>query len=151
LIPLLLVVHEVDEVTKCRALDFVRDTLAPQGAFYIVDRFRLDLRSPLAEDHAALWESLHTSPLGGLSWAEYRTYMEAKLDDAWASPQACVALCRRMGFHAEVLYTAFNRFIVAARPRANSDSQAEIRRDFESWRDAKLAQLGFPEGRKPSG
>ena len=52
-----------------------------------------------------------------------------------------------MGYDAEVLFVAFNRFLVAARPRAEADAEEELRRDFIAWREEKLRKLGEPTRR----
>ena len=158
--------HEVNDATKRQALGFACTALAPEGTLYILDRFNIDLGSPLTDDYAALWRALHKGgtehgrpALGrgveGWRWDEYASYMASKLDDAWESPQArprhlgvvalrrpgaslptphaqasrpttqaCVRLCREMGLDAECLYVAFNRFLVAARPRAGAENEA---------------------------
>ena len=36
-------------------------------------------------------------------------------------------LCQEMGYEAECLYVAFNRFLVVARPRAGADHEAAAR------------------------
>ena len=53
-------------------------------------------------------------------------------------------LCREMGYEAEVLYTAFNYFLVAARPRPDADDEDERIKEFEAWRRSKVDQLGAP-------
>ena len=70
---------EVDIFTKRRALGFARGALAPGGALYILERFACDLSSPLVEDHAALWDALHPTPVGGLPWGEYAAHVSGDL------------------------------------------------------------------------
>ena len=60
---------------------------------------------------------------------------------SWSNPQQCEALCRELGFHAEVLFTSFDRFLLAARPRPDADGEAQRRLDFEAWRDEKVDTL----------
>ena len=131
--------HEVNDMTKRRALSFVRSALAPDGMLFILDRFNWDLESPLSEAHGSLWRGLHTSLAAeqqGYSWNGYLEYTQAKKDDAWASPQQCVTMCREAGMHAEVLYLALNRFLVAACPPKERDERK--RRDFEAWRNEQV-------------
>lgn len=152
--------HDADTFTKRRTISFARSALdGGFGCLYILDRCSFDLQSPLADDHAALWDALHPTPAGGLPFGDYAAHLEeqaAERDAArraaalkgrslpmgsWDSPQQCASLCQEMGFHAEVIFQAFNRFLVAARPRPEADAEDERRRDFESWRDAKLTEL----------
>lgn len=131
--------HEVSDMTKRRALSFCRRALQPDGTLFILDRHRFDLASPLADAHEALWPALHRSPFEpSYAWSEYAEHMRLKRDDAWASAQHAVQLCHESGYHAEVLYSAFNRFLVAAKPHAPED--AAKRRDFEAWRDRAVEQ-----------
>lgn len=143
--------HEVDDYTKRRALSFARSALAPGGSLYILDRFNFDRASPLHADHASMWHALQTSPIGGMPWSEYVECIGAKEDDAWSGPQQCVQLCREAGFFAECLYMAFNRFLVAARPYYDVEHEAEVRHDFEAWRDAQMDKLGVPPSKPPRG
>ena len=68
---------------------------------------------------------------------------------SWDDPQQCQALCRELGFHAEVLFTSLDRFLLAARPRPEADNEAQQRRDFEAWRDAKIDTLSERIRRRP--
>ena len=46
---------------------------------------------------------------------------------------------------------AFNRFLVAARPYYDVEHEAEVRHDFEAWRDAQMDKLGVPPSKPPRG
>lgn len=144
--------HEVDNFTKRRALSFARSALMPgRGTLYILDRFNFDPDSELHDEYAAMWQALQSSPISGWEWYEYQDYMRAKLDDAWASPQQCVRLCNETGYDAEVLYLAFNRFLVAARPRPDADDERERLEEFEAWRRERLERLGAPSASPTKG
>jgi hypothetical protein len=60
-----------------------------------------------------------------------------------------VRLCREMGYDAQVLYVAFNRFLVAARPRAEATEEELRRQEFDAWREGKLMSLGGRADIKP--
>jgi hypothetical protein len=153
------VLHDADELAKRRALGFARAAISPNGSLLIWDRFALDLDSPLTDERASLWEHLHPTPVGTTPYGAYVAHLEALAEErevarqaaarkgrslavgSWDSPQQCEALCRELGFHAEVLFTSFDRFLLAARPRPEADGETQRRHDFEAWRDAKMDTL----------
>jgi hypothetical protein len=55
-----------------------------------------------------------------------------------------------MGYDAQVLYVAFNRFLVAARPRAEATEEELRRQEFDAWREGKLMSLGGRADIKPA-
>ena len=77
------------------------------------DRFR--------EEFAGMWghlcETTAADKRAMAPWDEYDGYIGDKLDDAGESTDAWVTMLDEEGYDARVMYSCFNRALIAARPR----------------------------------
>ena len=79
--------HDADTFTKRRTISFARSALdGGFGCLYILDRCSFDLQSPLADDHAALWDALHPTPAGGLPFGDYAAHLEEQAAERCGAP-----------------------------------------------------------------
>jgi len=109
------VLHELPPPAKDAAVALARSVLAPNGCFYVTDRFIAEVTPGVpADDAEAIWQVLIKDQPDAKRWPDYAKYIQAKLDDATTEAQ-CVALLQKHFDHVDVLYRVFNRSLIVAR------------------------------------